>query len=332
MVVLLAFVAPFGDALQDINPPAMFDPGPFGETTARIMISSVLGAALAFAFTFVNIVGRSIVNERIPREMQGRVLAAQTVLTNLASIPPILLTGLLADVIGVSPVFFLIAVRRRAAGDVLRGAKPRHAGADGVLDGDRHASHPTIAAPEDRVPSSPTAASCCSGSRSSSRSRRRTPSSSRCWCIVTKLTKGSTFTSVLVLSFVIPSVVFGIFSGVVVDLWSKRLLLIYTNVARMLLAICFLLARDHVALLILISIFFATASQFFGTTDAVTVPSVVPNDQLMAANSVFSMAVTGSQLLGMIFLAPILLPTVGAVVAVRHRDGDVRRLGHLRAS
>ena len=98
------------------------------------------------------------------------------------------------------------------------------------------------------------------------------------------------------LSFVIPSVVFGIFSGVIVDLWSKRLLLIYTNVARMLLAICFLFARDHVALLILISIFFATASQFFGTTDAVTVPSVVPKDQLMAANSMFSMAVTGSQL------------------------------------
>ena len=55
--------------------------------------------------------------------------------------------------------------------------------------------------------------------------------------LVTKLTKGSTFTSVLVLSFVIPSVVFGVFSGVIVDLWSKRLLLIYTNVARMLLAI-----------------------------------------------------------------------------------------------
>jgi MFS family permease len=129
--------------------------------------------------------------------------------------------------------------------------------------------------------------------------------------IVTKLTKGSTFTSVLVLSFVVPSVVFGVFSGVIVDLWSKRLLLIYTNVARMLLAICFLFARNEVGLLILISIFFATASQFFGTTDAVTVPSVVEKDQLMAANSVFSLAVTGSQLIGMIFLAPILLPTIG---------------------
>jgi MFS family permease len=109
-VMLLAFVGPFGDGLESLNPLGMFDPGPFGQSTARIMISSVLGAALAFAFTFVNIVGRSIVNERIPREMQGRVLAAQNVLTNLASIPPILLTGLLADAAGVSPVFFLIAI------------------------------------------------------------------------------------------------------------------------------------------------------------------------------------------------------------------------------
>ncbi len=130
--------------------------------------------------------------------------------------------------------------------------------------------------------------------------------------LVTDLTDGSTYTSLLVLSFVIPAVIFGIFSGVLVDLWSKRLLLIYTNVARMGLAVCFLLARDHVAFLILISAFFSVASQLFGTADAVTVPSIVPKDQLIAANSLFSMAVTGSQLIGMIFLAPILLPTLGA--------------------
>ncbi len=130
--------------------------------------------------------------------------------------------------------------------------------------------------------------------------------------LVTSLTHGSTFTSVLVLSFVVPSVVFGVFSGVLVDLWSKRLLLIYTNAARCLLAIAFMFSRDHVSLLILISIFFATSSQLFGTADAVTVPYVVKKDELIAANSMFSLAVTGSQLAGMIFLAPILLPTVGA--------------------
>ncbi|MDE3097460.1 MAG: MFS transporter [Chloroflexota bacterium] len=131
--------------------------------------------------------------------------------------------------------------------------------------------------------------------------------------LVTSLTQGSTYTSILVLAFVVPSVVFGVFSGVIVDVWSKRLLLVYTNAARALFAVLFLLSRDHVAGLIAISVFFSTASQLFGTTDAVTVPFVVKKDELIAANSMFSLAVTGSQLLGMIFLGPILLPTVGAV-------------------
>lgn len=130
--------------------------------------------------------------------------------------------------------------------------------------------------------------------------------------LVTSLTNGSTYTSLLVLSFVVPSVVFGVFSGVLVDVWSKRRLLIYTNIVRGVLAVCFLFSRDHVLLLILISIFFATASQLFGTADAVSVPSVVPKEQLIAANSLFSMAVTGSQLAGMIFLAPIVLPAFGS--------------------
>jgi MFS family permease len=109
-IILCAFVPAFGDQLQELNPLGLFDPGPFGEETARIIITMALAAVLAFAFTFVNVVGRSVVNERIPRDMQGRIFAAQNVLTNLASIPPILLTGLLADAIGVPPVFFFVGV------------------------------------------------------------------------------------------------------------------------------------------------------------------------------------------------------------------------------
>lgn len=109
-VMLLAFIRPMGRTLEGWNLLGAFDPGPFGEGTARIIITGVLAAGLAFAFTFVNVVGRSIVNQRIPQEMQGRVFAAQTVLTNLASIPPILLTGLMADAIGVTPVFFFVGL------------------------------------------------------------------------------------------------------------------------------------------------------------------------------------------------------------------------------
>lgn len=108
-VTLLAFVPGMARALESLNPLWLFDPGPFGQDAARIIITGTLAGALAFAFTFVNVVGRSIVNERIPRDMQGRVFAAQSVLTTLASIPPILLTGIVADVVGLTPVFLFVA-------------------------------------------------------------------------------------------------------------------------------------------------------------------------------------------------------------------------------
>ena len=109
-VMLLAFVRPMADTLEGWNLFWLFDPGPFGQSAARIIITMTLAGVLAFTFTFVNVVGRSIVNERIPHDMQGRVFAAQSVLTTLASIPPILLTGLLADFVGVTPVFFFVSI------------------------------------------------------------------------------------------------------------------------------------------------------------------------------------------------------------------------------
>jgi sugar phosphate permease len=48
--------------------------------------------------------GRSLINERVPRAMQGRIFAAQSVLTNLCAIVPVVMAGLLADTIGVQPV------------------------------------------------------------------------------------------------------------------------------------------------------------------------------------------------------------------------------------
>src|SRR3990172_6293249 len=50
--------------------------------------------------------------------------------------------------------------------------------------------------------------------------------------IVLELTKSTTSTSGVVLSFVIPTVIFGMFAGVLVDRWSKRRLLILTNAGR----------------------------------------------------------------------------------------------------
>jgi len=96
-------------ALEGLNPVGLFSPGPLGEQGALILTTMGFATVLAFAYTVINVASRAMVNERIPLEMQGRVFAAQVVLTNLASIPPILLSGALADLMGVTPVPVIVA-------------------------------------------------------------------------------------------------------------------------------------------------------------------------------------------------------------------------------
>ena len=106
----LSMTVPFAGMLEDANPFGAFDPGPFGDTTARIVVTIVFSAVAAFSFSVIGVASRSLVNERLPLEVQGRVFAAQVVLTNLASIPPILLAGFLSEVFGVEPMMFLTMV------------------------------------------------------------------------------------------------------------------------------------------------------------------------------------------------------------------------------
>ena len=122
----LALTVSFAGLLEDLNPLGAFEPGPFGTTTARIAVTIFFSAMAAFAISVIGVASRSLVNERLPLEIQGRVFAAQVVLTNLASIPPILLAGFLSEVFGVAPMMFLtMAILVAAAGWSLARAMSR---------------------------------------------------------------------------------------------------------------------------------------------------------------------------------------------------------------
>lgn len=108
--ICLALTKPFGQALETLNLLGFFDPGPFGDTTARIVVTIFFSTIAAFSFSIVGVASRSLVNTRMPMEMQGRIFAAQHVLTNLASIGPILLAGLFAAAFGVEPVILIFVV------------------------------------------------------------------------------------------------------------------------------------------------------------------------------------------------------------------------------
>jgi MFS family permease len=120
--------------------------------------------------------------------------------------------------------------------------------------------------------------------------------------------------SLLVLSYVFPSVVFGMVAGLLVDRWRKRTVLLTTSVLRMAACVAFLLVSPNVWLIYAINLGFSTMGQFFTTADAASIPALVPRNQLMSANSLFNMAVTGSQFAGMVLLAPVFIKSFGSDV------------------
>ena len=81
------------------------------------IIAAIFGAGLALAFVIIP--ARTILQERPPAELRGRVISAQLALANAAAIVPLLLGGTLADQFGILPVMAglgLIAIAAGAAG------------------------------------------------------------------------------------------------------------------------------------------------------------------------------------------------------------------------
>lgn len=130
--------------------------------------------------------------------------------------------------------------------------------------------------------------------------------------LITARTESGVIGSVLVLSFMLPAVVFSLFAGVLVDRWPKRTVLIGTNLIRIVICVAYLFLDENVAALILLTLLFSSVSQFFGPAESSTIPMLVPRRQLISANGLFQLTLTGSQFMGMVILSPVLLKLGGS--------------------
>ncbi len=97
------------------NPPLM-DLPPLGEVS--VLVPAVMALALIAGLGFVAIMvpAQTYLQERAPVDLRGRVFAVQLMLSNFASIVPLLLLGGLADVIGVDKTLVLIGLLIAIAG------------------------------------------------------------------------------------------------------------------------------------------------------------------------------------------------------------------------
>jgi len=130
---------------------------------------------------------------------------------------------------------------------------------------------------------------------------------------VDALSQSSTAVSGIIIAFTLPAILFSAIAGVYVDRQPKRRVLIVTNAGRALTMLGYIFLTDpHFGLgaltvIYLATLIFASVSQFFVPAEGAAIPLLVKRDQLIAANSLFNLTFTGSQLLGFLILGPLFL-------------------------
>lgn len=112
--------------------------------------------------------------------------------------------------------------------------------------------------------------------------------------------------SVLFLSYGIPSLLFGVLAGIIVDHLDKRRVLIACDLLRACLVVLLFFVFTNPILVYFFIFFHATLTQFYVPAEAPTIPRLVPDSMLVTANSLFSFTYYSSLALGFIIAGPLL--------------------------
>ncbi|MBH8555733.1 MFS transporter [Nostocaceae cyanobacterium CENA357] len=132
----------------------------------------------------------------------------------------------------------------------------------------------------------------------------------------------SGWVSALMMAFTIPAVLFGSIAGVFVDRWSKKTVLVATNVWRgiLVLAIPMLLWLTHdwqpigvipvgFAIILGVTFLVSTLTQFFAPAEQAAIPLVVEEQHLLSANSLYTTTMMASVIVGFAVGEPLLAIT-----------------------
>jgi len=129
----------------------------------------------------------------------------------------------------------------------------------------------------------------------------------------------SGWVSSVMVAFTIPAVLFGSLAGVFVDRWRKRTVLVSTNLMRGLLVLSLPLllwfTQDFAPwfnlpvgfyLLLGVTFLVSTLTQFFAPAEQSVIPLLVPKQNLLSANSLYTTTMIGSVVLGFALGEPLL--------------------------
>ena len=135
-------------------------------------------------------------------------------------------------------------------------------------------------------------------------------------------TKGesiSSWVSLIMIAFTLPAIFFGSLAGVYVDRWSKKAVLVLSNLGRgilvLLIPLCLSIGSMRInifslplafCLLLLITFFVSTLTQFFAPAEQATLPLIIKRKNLLAANSIYTTTMMAMLIIGFAIGEPLL--------------------------
>lgn len=145
--------------------------------------------------------------------------------------------------------------------------------------------------------------------------------------LVEEITKSSAQLAAVILAFSLPGVLFSAMAGIIVDRMPKKYILIASNALRVLTgAALALLAASLLANRVSEAVFLAeiyllvfltsAIGQFFTPAEGAIIPVIVNKENLLPANSLFTITLTATQVLGIVVLAPLGVKTIGIIASL----------------
>ncbi len=123
---------------------------------------------------------------------------------------------------------------------------------------------------------------------------------------VYQLTQSNSAVSILMFAIYLPAVLFGLIAGVLVDLLNRKLIFICVNFGLTLLFISLIIVKQYYFAILIVAFLVNTLSQFYTPAEASAIPLIVKKNQLLTANSLFSITLFLTFLVGFGLAGPII--------------------------
>ncbi len=124
--------------------------------------------------------------------------------------------------------------------------------------------------------------------------------------VVFRVASSNSAVSGVVIAFTLPSLIFGILAGVLVDRWNKKKVLFITNILRALLVFPLFYFHNNLAIIYGVTFGVSMVTQFFIPAETPIIPLLVKKKLLLSANALFGMGIYASIFLAYALSGPIL--------------------------